>query len=522
MGKNGNISWIRTFLFAIIFATLITNFRYVDAGGVAVDDTMPGGGAPHSPAGPPPGPPPSPSGGGGMFQGGGMFHPPSFGGGFGSFGGGPPPLPHFGGGGFAGGGFQFGGGMPPPSPPHFGGGMFFGGGFGPPPPPPNFGFQFFPPPAPSFQPHFFPMSPPPMPSFGFGGNSNGGGIGSFHTWHSDFKGNTPVVSQNLGDLLKDSASSSDSSSSSEESSTTTPNSSSESGSAEVNVINGVGGGGFGSWMTSGFKTLFGGGMGGTVGGGAAEIDLSNSWGEIIGQLFSGQGLLRIIIDIDFIIPDNWKDAYASIPEGTRKCIIEEAFHIWQKHKKFNSTNEVVKRLEKKCPKDWEKVKELFKIMKADFEKLTKPVREFFIMVWKKLVSSGFHNTHAIVKEYYDKWIALISNDKNKQSIIRTFPKFKFFLEGAYAKMLENYLQRYGNGEIKGIAGLLEMFRSFETQLEQEHPGIYNQDITTGFRKVIHTDLIVVMEISGENMGKAFVSKFTSPVKSFVSKIFSFG
>lgn len=288
MERNVNFSWIRTFLFATIFATLITNFRYVDAGGIAVDDTMPGGGgAPHSPAGPPPGPAPSPSGGGGMFQ-----PQPSFGGGFGS----PPPLPHFGGGGFS--GFQFGGGMPPmmppPPPPHFGGGMFFGGGFGPPPPAPNFGgmshFQFFPPPPPSFQTHFFPMPPPPLPSFGFGGNSNGGGISSFRTWHSDLKGNNPVVSQNLGDLLKDSSSSD---SSSEESSTTTPNSSSESGSAEVDVINGVGGGGFGSWMTSGFKTLFGGGMGG-----AAEIDLSDSWGEIIGQMFSGQGLLRIIIDID--------------------------------------------------------------------------------------------------------------------------------------------------------------------------------------------------------------------------------
>uniref|UniRef100_A0A915EAX7 Uncharacterized protein n=1 Tax=Ditylenchus dipsaci TaxID=166011 RepID=A0A915EAX7_9BILA len=114
-------------------------------------------------------------------------------------------------------------------------------------------------------------------------------------------------------------------------------------------------------------SLFGGGgkevsssssSSGGIGGYVTEEDETSSWSEH----FSGR--MEVL--------------YANIPDETRTCIIENSLKLWKNKRNFGTSEDIVHDLEKKCATGWEHVQVLYKTMKADFYKLTKPMQDMII------------------------------------------------------------------------------------------------------------------------------------------------
>uniref|UniRef100_A0A915ECT2 Uncharacterized protein n=1 Tax=Ditylenchus dipsaci TaxID=166011 RepID=A0A915ECT2_9BILA len=246
-------------------------------------------------------------------------------------------------------------------------------------------------------------------------------------------------------------------------------------------------------------------------------------------MFGGDGsfLDRIVIDIESIFPEEWEVLYANIPDETRTCIIENSLKLWKNKRNFGTSEDIVHDLEKKCATGWEHVQVLYKTMKADFYKLTKPMQDMIIEIWEMLVTGHFQNTHTVVKEYYSKWNELSETDLD--ILVKIFPKLKIFLELPYATTLASDLEQYGKEELKGLTGLLKILQHFEGNLEKQQSSIFSVKLTSRFGLAMHTDILVVVKVTGKTAAEGMLTKMehkmvgaSSPVPSFIKKIFHFG
>uniref|UniRef100_A0A915E5S2 Uncharacterized protein n=1 Tax=Ditylenchus dipsaci TaxID=166011 RepID=A0A915E5S2_9BILA len=127
--------------------------------------------------------------------------------------------------------------------------------------------------------------------------------------------------------------------------------------------------------------------------------------------------------------EEWEVLYANIPDETRTCIIENSLKLWKNKRNFGTSEDIVHDLEKKCATGWEHVQVLYKTMKTDFYKLTKPMQDMIIEVV------------------------------------------------LYATTLASDLEQYGEEELKGLTGLLKILQHFEGNLEKQQSSIFSAKLS---------------------------------------------